>query len=87
MPVANHSAIITPIINITDNKSMGQAKRHAKIVLPCHVDSYTSTPSHTAVISVLRLLSIAYSSRAQESSSQRMQIIEEIHEELGDLGY
>lgn len=73
------------IITITDHALMSQAQRHSRIVLPCHVASYTSIPSYTAVSSVLRLLSIAYSSREHESATQRMQIIEEIHEELGDL--
>ena len=73
------------IITITDHALLGHSQRLSKIVLPCHVASYTSVPSYTAVISVLRLLSISYSSREHESTSQRMQIIDEIHEELGDL--
>lgn len=73
------------IITITDHALLGRAQQISKIVLPCHVASYTTTPSYTAVTSVLRLLSTAYSSRAPESASQRMQIIDQIHEELDDL--
>lgn len=73
------------IITITDHTLLAQAQRFSKVVLPCHVASYTSTPSYTAVSSVLRLLAIAFSSREHESAFRRLQFIEEIHEELGDL--
>ncbi|MFK7859197.1 MAG: MurR/RpiR family transcriptional regulator [Granulosicoccus sp.] len=73
------------IISITDYALLGYAQRYSKVVLPCHVASYASAPSSTAVLSVIRLLAIAYSSREHEATTQRLQIIEEIHEELGDL--
>ncbi len=73
------------VITITDRNSMLQAQRYSTVVLPCHVSSFALGPSHTAVASALRLLSIAYAARAGDTAQQRLEIISGIHEELDDM--
>jgi DNA-binding MurR/RpiR family transcriptional regulator len=72
------------VVTITDKMSALAAQRYSKTVIPCHVTSYGLGPSYTAIASTLRLLAIAFATRAGESAMQRADIIADIHEELGD---
>jgi DNA-binding MurR/RpiR family transcriptional regulator len=72
------------VVTITDKMSVLSAQRYSKIVIPCHVTSYGLGPSHTSIASTLRLLAIAFATRAGESATQRADIIADIHEELDD---
>jgi DNA-binding MurR/RpiR family transcriptional regulator len=72
------------VITITDKMNVLAAQRYSKVVLPCHVTSYGLGPSYTAAASTLRLLAVAFATRAGESATQRADIIADIHEELDD---
>ncbi len=73
------------VITITDRNHLVQAQRYSSVVLPCHVSSFGLGPSHTSVVSALRLLSIAYAAQAGDTALQRQEIINGIHEELDDM--
>lgn len=72
------------VITVTDKMNALAAQKHSKVVLPCHVSSYGLGPSYTAIASTLRLLAVAFATRAGESAMQRANIIADIHEELDD---
>lgn len=72
------------IIMITDQMSMLWAQKYGSVTLPCHVASQGLGPSYTAMASAVRLLAIAYAERAGERAAERLDLIAEIHEELGD---
>jgi DNA-binding MurR/RpiR family transcriptional regulator len=72
------------VVTITDKMSALPAQRYSSVVLPCHVTSYGFGPSHTAIASVLRLLTVIYATRVGEPAAQRADIIADIHEELDD---
>jgi DNA-binding MurR/RpiR family transcriptional regulator len=71
-------------IMITDQMSMVWAQKYSRVVLPCHVASHGLGPSYTSIASVIRLLAVAFAERAGEPASERLDMIAEIHEELGD---
>ncbi|MFD2174824.1 MurR/RpiR family transcriptional regulator [Rhodobacter lacus] len=70
------------IITITDHAHAAQAQRHSDIVLPCHIASYGLLPTHATMLSVLRLIAVAYASQNADSVSQRLATLEAINEEL-----
>lgn len=72
------------IIMVTDQMSMLWAQKYGSVTLPCHVASQGLGPSYTAMASAVRLLAIAYAERAGERAAERLDLIAEIHEELGD---
>ena len=72
------------VITLTDRTYMAQAQRFSKVVLPCHVTSFSLGPSHTVLLSALRLLAIAYAAHAGNTAQQRADIVASIHEELDD---
>lgn len=72
------------IIMITDQMSVVWARKHASVVLPCHVASHSIGPSYTAIASAVRLLSVALAERTGERAVERLELIAEIHEELDD---
>ncbi|MBO9135345.1 MurR/RpiR family transcriptional regulator [Rhizobium sp. L80/93] len=74
------------VITVTDRNSMLDAQRYSRVVLPCHVASFALGPSHTTVMSVVRLLALTFAAQAGKSAQQRTEIIASIHEELGDGG-
>lgn len=61
-----------------------EAQRFSDVVLPCHVASFGLGPSHTAVSSAIRLLTVAYAGRAGKAAGQRGAVLASIHEELDD---
>src|SRR5262249_25614534 len=73
------------VITLTDRGYMAQAQRFSKVVLPCHVSNFSLGPSHTTLVSVLRLVAIAYAARAGDTAQQRADIVADIHEELDDV--
>ncbi|RJG46105.1 MULTISPECIES: MurR/RpiR family transcriptional regulator [unclassified Mesorhizobium] len=73
------------VVTITDRIYAAQAQRYSKVVLPCHVSSFGLGPSHTTIVSAIRLLALTYAAHAGRSATQRTDIIAGIHEELGDL--
>lgn len=88
--------ILTPIINyakttrmsiitITDRNYGLEAQRYSDVVLPCHVASFGMGPSHTAISSAIRLLSVTYAARAGKAATQRADVLASIHEELDDI--
>lgn len=70
------------VITLTDHQYFASAQRFSKLVIGCHVASYGSMPSHTTLLSVLRLLAIAYIGQSGEAAQQRLSVIEEINEEI-----
>lgn len=72
------------VITVTDRAYAAQAARFSKVVLPCHVATFGLGPSHTAVISAIRLLAVTLASHAGGSAQRRADIIASIHEELDD---
>jgi DNA-binding MurR/RpiR family transcriptional regulator len=74
------------VVAITDPRGALWAQRFARVVLTAHVaSSRTGGASHTAIFSVLRLLSSALADRIGRAAAQRSELIAEIHEELDDL--
>jgi hypothetical protein len=61
-----------------------EAQHFSHVVLPCHVGSFGLGPSHTAIASAIRLLTVTFAAIAGKSAEQRSEIIAGIHEELGD---
>ncbi|MCR9149065.1 MAG: MurR/RpiR family transcriptional regulator [Rhodobacteraceae bacterium] len=70
------------IVTITDHAYAAQADRFSEVVLPCHVASYGILPTHATMLSVLRLIAVAYLGRNAEAVSQRIATLSAIEEEL-----
>jgi DNA-binding MurR/RpiR family transcriptional regulator len=74
----------TAIVAVVDFDSAAWAQRFAHVVLPCYGAGPHGAASHTAPISMLRLLAAAVADRAGRASRRRSELIAEIHEELED---
>jgi DNA-binding MurR/RpiR family transcriptional regulator len=70
------------IITITDHRYQAQAERFSETVLPCHVASYGMLNTQTTVVSMLRLLAIAYVGKNAVAVKQRADTLDAIVEEL-----
>ncbi|MFK7880801.1 MurR/RpiR family transcriptional regulator [Roseobacter sp.] len=70
------------IITLTDHGYQAQAERFSEMVLPCHVASYGMLNTHATVVSMLRLLAIAYAGQNATAVKQRMETLDAIVEEL-----
>lgn len=70
------------IVTITSHEFAAQAERFSEAVLPCHVSSYGMIPTHAAMVSMIRLLAIAYTGENAETVKQRSETLEAIVEEL-----
>jgi DNA-binding MurR/RpiR family transcriptional regulator len=85
-PILSHAATSRlNIITITDRTSLLEAQRYSTVVLPCHVASFALGPSHTTILSTVRLLALTLAAHVGRSAQQRTDVISAIHEELGDL--
>jgi DNA-binding MurR/RpiR family transcriptional regulator len=73
------------VITITDRTSMLEAQRYSTVVLPCHVASFALGPSHTTVISTIRLLALTFAAHIGRPAQQRAVIIAGIQEELDNI--
>jgi len=74
------------VVTIADRSYAAEAQRFSRVVLPCHIGSFGLGPSHTAIGSAIRLLSVTYAALAGKSAEQRSEIIAGIRAELGDIG-
>lgn len=70
------------IVTITDHAYAAQAQRFSEIVLPCHVASYGFLPTHATMLSMLRLIAVAYLGQNAKAVEQRIATLEAINEEL-----
>ena len=70
------------VVTLTDHSYEKQAARFSDVVLPCHVASYGLLPTHASMLSMLRLLGIAYAGKKQEAVKQRGDTLDAIIEEL-----
>lgn len=70
------------VVTITDHAYAPQAARFSEVVLPCHVASYGALPTHATMLSVLRLIAVAYVGHSPAIVSQRMVTLSGIDEEL-----
>lgn len=70
------------VVTLTDHRYMGRAERFSRLVVGCHVASYVSVPSHTAMQSVLRLMAVAMIDRMGSAGQERMAALGDINEEL-----
>lgn len=70
------------VITLTDHRFLASAQRFSRLVIGCHVATFGRIPSHATLISVLRMLAIAYIGQAGEPAHQRMAVIDEINEEI-----
>lgn len=70
------------VITLTDHAYAAQAERFSEVVLPCHMASYGTLPTHATMLSVLRLIAVAYLGRNPEAVSQRVSTLAAIDEEL-----
>jgi DNA-binding MurR/RpiR family transcriptional regulator len=70
------------VITLTDHAYAAQAERFSEVVLPCHVASYGTFPTHATMLSVLRLIAVAYLGRNPEAVGQRISTLAAIDEEL-----
>lgn len=74
------------VITLTDHRYYARAQRFSKLVIGCHVASYGSIPSHTTLLSMLRLMAIAFLGHADEVAQQRLNVIDDINEEIDLFG-
>jgi DNA-binding MurR/RpiR family transcriptional regulator len=70
------------VITITDHAYAPQAARFSEIVLPCHVASYGILATHSTMLSVLRLIAVAYLGQHTKAVGQRIATLAAIDEEL-----
>ena len=70
------------VITVTDPSFAPQAERFSDVVLPCHASSYAAIPSHATMLSVLRMIAMAYLGRNPEAVGQRISTLDAIDEEL-----
>ena len=70
------------VVTLTDHAFQPQAERFSEIVLPCHVASYAPLPTHATMVSLLRLLAVAFVARDAESVGRRIETLAAIEEEL-----
>ncbi|WP_020560908.1 MurR/RpiR family transcriptional regulator [Thiofilum flexile] len=70
------------IITITDHRYAPQAQRFSDHVLSCHVANYDILPTHATMLSMLRLIALAYLGQNAEAVSRRIATLEAINEEL-----
>lgn len=75
------------VIVIADHFSIKYLKRYADLIIPCYVASPALGSSHIAIVSTLRLITLAYVDIAKNTAEQRSQIIGDINEELDDFYY
>ncbi len=73
------------IITLTDDSFMAQAKRVSDVVIRCHIGHYGPVPTHTTIISMLRLLAVTYVGLDGDTACQRIGLIDDINEELGTV--
>lgn len=85
-PILSHAATTRlNVVTITDRTSMLEAQRYSRVVLPCHVASFALGPSHTSVMSAVRLLALTFAAQVGTSAQQRAEIIAAIQEEMGGV--
>ena len=70
------------VITLTDHSNLAQANRYSDVVFRCHIANYGLIPTHTSLVSTLRLLAISYTGLAGETAIQRIGLIDDINEEL-----
>jgi len=70
------------LITITNHAYAPQAARYSEVVLPCHVASYGMLPTHATMLSLLRLIAVAYTGRNLEAVNQRVSTLVAIDEEF-----
>lgn len=70
------------VVTITDHAYAPLAARYSEAVLPCHVASYGMLPAHSTMLSVLRLIAVAYLGKNSDSVGQRIATLAAIDEEL-----
>jgi DNA-binding MurR/RpiR family transcriptional regulator len=70
------------VVTVTDHAFQPQAERFSEIVLPAHVASYAPLPTHATMVSLLRLLAVAFLARDAESVERRIETLAAIDEEL-----
>lgn len=73
-------------VMVTDPTSTARARRHGAVALPCHVWTPGPEPSHTAMLSILRLLANAVAVHLGPTASRRTELIADLREELEDAG-
>lgn len=74
------------VVALTDRASLAQVGRFCDLALSCHVASYGPVPSHTTLVSMMRLLAISYAGAVGDTATQRASLIDDINEELDILG-
>lgn len=70
------------VITLTDHRYLATAQRFSRLVIGCHVATYGTVPSHVALVSMIRMLAIAYLGEAGETAHRRLAMIDEINEEI-----
>ncbi len=70
------------VVTLTDHRHYATALRFSRAVIPVHTASYGAVPSHTSMVSLLRLLAIAIIGQAGDPATDRTALIGEINEEI-----
>ena len=73
------------VITLTDQQHRAVAQRYSRLVIGCHSATYARIPSHTALLSMLRLLAVAFVGHVGAAALERQSVIEQINEELDIL--
>lgn len=72
------------LVMLTDPTSAAAARRLGALALPCHSMGRLAGPSHTAMLSGIRLLAEGVAARLGKVAASRLDLIAQIHDELDD---
>jgi DNA-binding MurR/RpiR family transcriptional regulator len=69
-------------ITFTDHGNFARAKQVSDVVFRCHIANYGLIPTHTTLVSTLRLMALSYAGSVGDTATQRSELIDQIDEEL-----
>jgi DNA-binding MurR/RpiR family transcriptional regulator len=70
------------VVTLCNHRFMPRAQRFSRLVIGCHVASYGLLPSHATLVSMVRLLAVAYLGQSGDAARQRLTVIDQINEEI-----
>lgn len=71
------------VVTVTDVEHLASARRWSTLAIGTHAATYSRVPSHTAALSMIRLLAVALLGRLGDAALQRDALVGQIGEELG----
>ncbi|MBB5223192.1 DNA-binding MurR/RpiR family transcriptional regulator [Amaricoccus macauensis] len=82
-PVLSHARTTRmAVLAITDHLNLALARKYAALAIHCHGARFGPLPSDTSALSLLRLLAVSYAGHVGEPAATRLELIDNIVEEL-----